>query len=124
MADSKNPALFLTVTTPFGKSIAISGFRGEERLSAPFHFVLDLYARERALDFKKIVGKSATVEVILSDKSKRYISGVVTRFVQGGTDPRYTRYHAELRPWLWLLSLTSDYRIFQNKISVLNVGFV
>jgi type VI secretion system secreted protein VgrG len=28
---------------------------------------------------------------------------------------RYTTYYADLRPWLWLLTLTSDSRIFQNK---------
>ena len=44
----------------------------------------------------------------------RYFNGYVTRFAQGGTYGRYTRYYATVRPWLWFLTRTSDCRIFQD----------
>jgi len=48
------------------------------------------------------------------NKKKRYINGIVTRFVQGDNDGNIVTYFAEIRPWLWQLSLTSDCRIYQE----------
>ena len=106
---------FLTVTTPLAKALDINGLRGEERVSAPFHFLVDLVSPQKSIDFKKLVGKAITIQMILSNKSKRYVNGVVTRFTQGRSDVQNTHYHAEIRPWLWLLTLTTDNRIFQKK---------
>ena len=39
------------------------------------------------LDFTQIVGKSATISVLLTDGSTRYINGIVSRFVQAGSGP-------------------------------------
>jgi len=39
---------------------------------------------------------------------------MVSRFIQAGSDARFTIYHAELRPWLWALTLTENCRIFQH----------
>jgi type VI secretion system secreted protein VgrG len=106
---------YLSVTTPLGKQLTLRAFRGEERISGLFHFVLDFVSGDATLDPKKIVGKSVTIKMTLSDKSTRHISGVVTRFIYAGRDTHEARYHAELRPFLWLLSQTTDCRIFQQK---------
>ncbi len=106
---------YLTITTPAGKELLIHGFHGKEQISNPFSFELDLYSTNKELSFKKLLGKAATIKIVLQDESPRYISGLITRFVQAGYDGGQTVYRAELRPWLALLALTSDNRIFQNK---------
>jgi type VI secretion system secreted protein VgrG len=54
-------------------------------------------------------GKPAHVTLVDRDGNKRYIHGIATWFSQN--EHRCT---AELRPWIWMLALTSDCRIFQN----------
>ena len=108
--------LHLTVSTPLGEDkLLLQSFHGEELISGLFHFSLEMISEDANLDFKKMVGKHASVMIALGDDSERYIDGVVTRFYQGGTDGRFTTYYAELRPWLWLLTLTTNSQIFQEK---------
>lgn len=109
--------VYLSVTTPLGKDVLLlQGFQGEEALSRPFHFTLELRSERRDVDFSQVVGRDAAISLVLRPgDSERYLHGVVTRFVQAGTFEDFTRYIAELRPRLWLLTLTRDSRIFQEK---------
>src|SRR5580693_6880701 len=107
---------YLSVSTPLGKDkLLLRSLRGEERISGLFHFTLEMQSEDKSLDFSQIVGKSATVGIALADGSSRYLNGVVGRFVQGGGDARFYTYFAELHPWLWLLTMSADCRIYQNK---------
>ena len=108
--------LKLSVSTPLGKDkLLLRSFNGEERISEPFHFTLEMLSEDDKLDFSAIVGKAATITFTLDNSSKRYLNGIVTRFVQAGSHKRFTTYYADLRPWFWLLTLTADSKIFQNK---------
>ncbi len=60
-----------------------------------------------------IVGQSVTAKISYAD-GEHCINGIVSRFVQTGTNLRFTSYFLELRPWLWMLSLTRNSRIFQE----------
>ena len=51
---------------------------------------------------------------------KRWFHGLVTDFRLVKVEERLAHYEAELRPWLWLLGLTHDCRIFQN-LSVVEI---
>ena len=117
MGSSSTPAnLPIIVTTPFGDGqVELRSIQGEEGLSVPFHYTLEMTSANNALDFTKIVGKGATVTLPLANGGKEYRHGIVTRFTQAGKDARFTTYYAELRPWLWMLTLAADCHIFQNK---------
>jgi type VI secretion system secreted protein VgrG len=105
----------VSITTPLGKDkLLLRSFHGEERISGLFHFSLDMQSEEKSLDFAQVVGKGATVKAELADGTFRYIHGIVGRFVQAGADARFTTYYAELHPWLWLLTMSVDCRIYQN----------
>ena len=108
---------YLSITTPLGADkVLIRSIHGEERISGLFHFYVEMVSEDKALDFSLIVGKSATVKVALADGSTtRYINGIVGRFVQAGTDARFFTYFAELHPWFWLMTMSADCRIWQNK---------
>jgi type VI secretion system secreted protein VgrG len=100
----------LQVTTPLGPdALALERLEGEEHVSAPFHLRLSLSA-SKPVDATRLLGKAACVTLIDGDGNKRYLNGITTRFAQTGDVCA-----AELRPWLWLLSLFSDNRIFQAK---------
>lgn len=106
----------LQVTTPFGADkMLLARFHGEERLSTPFRFELELVSQEAALDFKKILGEGVTVKLLLAGGKNRCFHGIVTRFVQTGRAGKLTSYRAEVHPRLWLLGKTRDSRIFQKK---------
>ena len=108
--------LKLQVSTPLGPNkLLLRGFRGEEQISGLFQFTLEMVSEDNAIDFQAIVGKPVTVTLNLANNIKHYLNGIVGRFVQEETNLRLTRYFAEIHPWLWLLTKTSDCRIFQNK---------
>src|SRR5262249_41671159 len=104
--------------TPLGKDVLLlTGFRGREELSRPFSFTLRILSENAAVAARDIVGKSVTWSVKHTDGSNpRYFNGHVSRFSAGPLGMRGLRtYHAEVVPWLWFLTRTTDCRIFQNK---------
>lgn len=117
----------ISIDTPLGKDVLLlASFRGLEGLSRLFSFELNLLSENHSISFQDIVGKNVTISVVLADKSKRYFNGIISRFTQGrgggdvGGDPRFSHYRATMVPWTWLLSTTTDSRIFQ-KLSVTEI---
>lgn len=108
--------LKLKITTPLGPNkLLLRAFRGEERISSLFQFTLEMVSEDNAIDFQAIVGKPVTVTLNLSNNTEHQVNGIVGRFVQEETNLRLTRYYADIHPWLWLLTKTSDCKVFQNK---------
>lgn len=106
----------LTVTTPFGKDkLLLKAINGEEQISGLFHYKLEMVSEDQKLSFSAIVGKNITVSLLLNDGSKRFINGVVGRFLQEESSVRLTTYFADVYPWFWMLTKTRDCLIFQNK---------
>ncbi|MFH1480702.1 MAG: type VI secretion system tip protein TssI/VgrG, partial [Pseudomonadota bacterium] len=79
-----------------------------------FHYRLKLKSDDNGISFSKIVGEKITVIIEQYEGGKRYINGIVSRFTQAENDENFTTYYAEIRPWLWELTLTANSRIFQN----------
>ena len=118
MPDPEEKGLYLYVTTPLdkgGRKFFLHDLNGEEQLSGLFHYRLNLRTSDNAIAFPKIVGKNITVTIELRNGTKRHINGVVSNFVQAENDRNFTSYHAEIRPWLWQLTLTSNSKIYQNQ---------
>src|SRR5471032_2440064 len=105
----------LSFSSPLGADVlTLQGMHGEEALGELFAFQLELSSADPAIDFGAIVGRSATVSIALSGGKSRYFNGVVTRFTHCGGLPGGALYRAELRPWLWWLTLDTDARIYQQ----------
>src|SRR5690242_17637373 len=105
----------ISIHTVLGKDVLLlQGFRGQEGVSRLFSFDLTMHSENKSIAFEAIVGKKATIRLILQDRSERYINGIIAAFSQGGASSVFTAYHATLVPWFWLLTRTSDCRIFQN----------
>jgi type VI secretion system secreted protein VgrG len=110
-----------TVTTPLGTDkLLLESFTGEEAVSAPFHFTLEMVSKTNNVSADALVRQPISINMELSDGSSRVIHGRVSRFVQLGSSDGLTSYRADMVPWLWFLSLSTDCRIFQ-KLSVVEI---
>ena len=85
-----------------------------EGLSDAGDTTLTLLSERKDILASDLLGKPATLTIALREDAPRYLSGYVTRFAQRGFEGKYCVYEMQLKPWLWLLSRTSDCRIFQE----------
>ncbi len=106
----------IAVGTPLGDDVLLMrSFTFTERLGRPFEMVLDMLSTSSSIDFSQIVGQNVTVRIQKpKDNQPRYFNGIVRQFSQVGASSRLTNYTAVVVPWLWLLTRTSDCRIFQE----------
>lgn len=105
-----------SLTTPFGEGVlALNSFQGTEELSGLFEFQLRMTAATDSLSFSTILGQKICINVHLPNEQTQYIHGIVTGFTQAESAGRVTTYLARIEPWLALLRMRTDYRIFQNK---------
>ncbi len=88
---------------------------GQEALSEPFEYQVELLSTNANIDPDDLLGKNLTIALEMGNGKQRYFSGCVTRFGQYRNVNEYAYYRAEVRPWLWFLTRTSNCRIFQNK---------
>ena len=103
------------ITTPLGENkVLVRSYTGEEHLSGLFHYRIALASEDAQLTFSSMVGKSVTLQIPQSSGDIHNINGVVGRFAQSGRDSRLVYYVADIHPWLWLLTLSADCKIFQN----------
>jgi type VI secretion system secreted protein VgrG len=107
----------IAVTTPLGKDVLLlTGFEGREEMSRLFGYKLEMLSENTGITAPDLVGKRVTWMVHRGDRDPRYFNGVVSRFSAGSVDNRGLRtYKAEVVPWLWFLTHTTDCRIFQKK---------
>jgi type VI secretion system secreted protein VgrG len=109
----------LRVTTGLGKDVLLlERFTGEEHISSPFRFTLDMLSENASIDPDAVLRKPISVTVVIPGGKERHFHGIVSRFSARGRRAGLTSYRAEMVPWLWFLSLTSDCRIFQNLTAV------
>lgn len=111
----------LSIYTPLGKDVLLlAKLRGQEGLSEIFNFYIDLFSEKDKIAFEDIIGQNVTITISLADGSYRYLNGLISRFSQEygvsmpGSGFRSSYYSATVVPWFWLLTRTSDSRIFQN----------
>src|SRR5207253_3143123 len=82
----------------------LDGFAGDEGVSTPFFYTLDLLSEDASIDAKKLLRSAVVVTLELADGGPRIIHGLVRRFVQlGRSEDKLTTYRAEVVPWLWFL---------------------
>lgn len=124
MGEYKQDYRPIQVFTPLGEDVLLlQRFEGHEGISSLFQFSLYMHSENRSIAFESIVGKKATIKVTIDEGKERYINGLISSFSQagstmmeGGTTPKMLyHYNATLVPWPWMLTRTTDCRIFQNQ---------
>jgi type VI secretion system secreted protein VgrG len=114
----------IQVLTPLGKDeLLLQGFSGSEGISRLFRFDLWMHSEKSTLDFAQIIGKKATIRIKMEGGKFRHLNGLIDTFAQAGSTQvqvanqtvMLANYTAALVPWLFMLSYTSDCRIYQDK---------
>ncbi|WP_296266626.1 type VI secretion system tip protein VgrG [Pseudomonas sp. UBA6562] len=104
------------VTSPLGPdALILAEMTGSEELGRLFEFELQLTSDDPAIDLNQLLGKPMCLSVQLGVGAQRYFHGLVARCSQSVDRGQFASYRVTLRPWLWLLTRTSDCRIFQKQ---------
>ena len=77
-----------------------------------FEFRIEAVKHTRGLDFASALGRARRDTDRPRTTKKRYFHGVMTEARWAGTQEDLYIYQLVLRPWLWLLTRTSDCKIF------------
>ncbi|APC22799.1 type VI secretion system secreted protein VgrG [Pseudomonas protegens] len=103
------------VNCPLGPDVLLlKSLGGGEELGRLFDYQLQLASSDANIDLNQLLGKPMGLSVQLDGGGQRYFHGIVARCSQNIDTGQFASYEVTLRPWLWLLSRTSDCRIFQN----------
>src|SRR5262245_61204351 len=107
---------FIAIQTPLGDdALLVRSVSCTEQISRLFQIELDLISSNGEIAFEDLIGEHATLRLEVVKDQTRYFNGVISRFVQTKNEGSFAHYRATVVPWLWLLTRTSDCRIFQKK---------
>ena len=118
-------------------ALTVARVQGSEGINDLFTYTVDLKTPderwglggpEANLDLPQMQGQELTLEIELDGSGtgpsggfgagEREITGIVTEITGPIPEGRHFLYRLTLRPWLFLASLTTDYKIFQQKTVV------
>ena len=104
------------IKSPLGEDVLLlQGMTGQEGISRPFSYRLNLLSENHTIAYKDIVGQRVSIWLVPPNGGKRFFNGFVNRFAHAGREERFSHYTAQVVPWLWFLTRTADCQIFQQK---------
>jgi type VI secretion system secreted protein VgrG len=104
------------VNSPLGPNVLVlKHLSGGDELGRLFSYELQLTSRDPDIDLNQLLGKPLSLSLELGTFSQRHFHGIVAHCSQSVDVGQFASYQVTLRPWLWLLTRTSDCRIFQNQ---------
>lgn len=109
---------WLSFMSPLGKDkLLVDGFEGHEAISANTELRLTLLsAVATPVPPEQLIGQRVTLGVATSASGDpRYFNGMVRSLALVSSDTEFLVYEAEVVSSLWLLTLNTQTRVFQNK---------
>ncbi|MGQ7246801.1 type VI secretion system Vgr family protein [Halomonas sp. V046] len=91
---------------------------GEERVSRPFAYTLDCISQRGDIELKTLMAQPAELSIRQASGQYRRLSGLVESAALLGEDGGVFYYQLRLVPWIAMLKLGRDSRIFQDKSAV------
>lgn len=115
MSELTQDQRLISIKTPLAEhELLLTSIDGVERISDLFEFQLETLSSNHSIRPEQLIGK--TVTVTIQNEQRRTFNGYVRRFIYGEVKADNLRvYRLIVVPWLWFLSKTNNYRIFQNK---------
>lgn len=106
----------VSVQTTLGEDVLLlERYSGTEAVSSPYTFTLHMVSADADISGDDLLRTPASIRYTLPDGSSQFIHGRISSFAQLELGPDgLANYRAELVPWLWFLSLSSDCRVFQK----------
>jgi len=103
------------LSTPLGKDVLVLvRFDGTEGLSELFEFRVEALSERVDIDFDKVISRQCSLKFATYGQQREF-NGILVEAQWLGVKDDYYSYRIILRPWLWLLSHTTDCRIFSDK---------
>ncbi|MGF6189310.1 type VI secretion system Vgr family protein [Serratia sp. 2723] len=110
--------VILAHTPLAGDTLMFKSLVGNEKISEPYSFEVELLSTVNSINLRELLGKSLTIELRSSPLPSRYLNGYITRMTLVGREPngeRHYIYRATIQPGLWYLTQNRDFRIWQEK---------
>src|SRR5262245_4842441 len=89
-------------------------FDATEGLSQLFQYRIEALSA-KDVDYNAIIGRPCRVTIESYDNAKRSFHGILTEAQWVGVRQEHQVHRLLVRPWLWLLTKTSDCRFFLDK---------
>ncbi|GAA6172879.1 type VI secretion system spike protein VgrG1b [Colwellia sp. KU-HH00111] len=106
----------VAISTPLGdEELALYKADIDEELGRPFSITVELISENDNISLDDLIGQNVTIRLETEEEEARYFNGFVSEFFQLSNTDRYAKYGAVIRPWFWLLNLSENCRIFQEK---------
>ncbi|WP_296257947.1 MULTISPECIES: type VI secretion system tip protein VgrG [unclassified Pseudomonas] len=112
MFNASHQTHFSLTISDFQHDLQVLSFTGQESISAPFSFDIELVSERPDLDLESLLHKQAFLAFNDSDAG---IHGQIYRIAQGDSGKRLTRYSLTLVPQLAYLAHRTNQRIFQQQ---------
>jgi len=108
-----------TVKTALGSDVLLfKRMQCSEALGRLSEFRIELASERADIKIADVLGTGMTVSLDLPQGGKRHFHGIVTRFSYQGWRDGLPCYVAVVHPALWLLTRSTDCRIFQDKTAL------
>jgi len=95
-------------------SLALSTLSGTEQLSELFSYRVDCVSENASLDLYDVLGMPIGIEYQTNGDGVRYMHGLVSEAAHVGNLGIYAHYQLTMTAWPWMLTRTSDCRIFSE----------
>ncbi len=103
------------LTTPVGgDTFVLSRFEGAEGLGTLFEFRVGALSEQADFNLDQLIGRNCNVRIKAIDGLDRHYNGVIVEANYTGGQYGLHGYQFVLRPWLFLLSKATDWRIFSS----------
>ena len=103
----------ITIASRAGDKLVVTDLVGHDAMSEGFVFALSLAGSVLDVKPEAMLGHPLAIALESGDPP-RWLHGIVSAFRLVKVETHRAYYAAELRPWTWLLELTTDCRTFQN----------
>jgi type VI secretion system secreted protein VgrG len=113
-------ALQMELVTGLGDKLQFRSMSALEEVSRLFELQVIAVSESADLDADEILGTAVAVSLETGPEQKRWFHGIVAAFGLEDIEGRFYTYRLTLRPWLWLLTRSSNVRIFQE-MSVIDI---
>ncbi|MES2740892.1 MAG: type VI secretion system tip protein TssI/VgrG [Pseudomonadota bacterium] len=105
----------VSVSSVLGKDVLLFGsMSGSEQLGRLAEYRVQLLSTKSDIAIGDVLGQTMGIHLDRVDAPTRHFHGLVTRFRCTGWNGDFASYEAIIHPWLWLLTRSSNCRIFQD----------
>jgi type VI secretion system secreted protein VgrG len=105
----------VAISTPLGDDeLLLRQAQVHEELGRPFTIDVELLSDDEDISLDDLLGQNVTIR-LETEGDSRFFNGIVTEFFQKENIDRTACYGAIIKPWFWLLTLSENCRVFQEK---------